>query len=70
MTDTFRSDVFWSKQASELRASLAGHSAEFIASATVEEIAAVAGSEFAKQGPLAKASIVEVMRRTGPTTVA
>jgi hypothetical protein len=68
MTDVIRGDVFWLNQVAALRSSLAGQSAEFVASASVEEIEAVAGGEFAKQGVLAKASIVEVMRRTAPAT--
>ncbi|OQW86281.1 MAG: hypothetical protein BWK72_18075 [Rhodoferax ferrireducens] len=59
---TPRADLFWTKQATELRETLACQSATFIASATLEQIEAVAGIEFSKQGENTKRAIIEVMR--------
>lgn len=58
-----RGDVFWMEQATALRGRLADKGADFIKTATLEQIEATAGAEFAGQGENTKQSIIDVMRR-------
>ena len=61
---TARGDVFWMEQATALRDRLADKGADFIKTATLEQIEVAAGDEFAGQSENTKQSIIDVMRRT------
>lgn len=58
-----RADQFWENQVALLRERLADQGADFIKSATLEQIDAVAGEEFAGQSENTKRAIIEAMRR-------
>lgn len=55
-------ETFWTEQADELRASLAAQGPEFVATASLEQIEALAGPGFLAQGQAARLSIIAVMR--------
>lgn len=55
-------ETFWTEQAEALRASLAAQSPEFVATASLEQIEALAGPDFLAQGQAARLSIIAVMR--------
>lgn len=58
-----RADQFWENQVALLRDRLADQGADFIKSATLKQIDAVAGEEFAGQSENTKRAIIEAMRR-------
>lgn len=55
-------ETFWTEQADALRASLAAQGPEFVATASLEQIEALAGPDFQAQAETAQRSIIAVMR--------